>query len=778
MISKPSSLGMGVGQWRCGLARMLRSSAFVVLLSVIAARCFLGEFGVRVSQVTPAIVAAQSNGQVQFHPDTSEIARVGFAVVLLGGVALWVLAGVLEGKLSVKFGSLGLLIIAFGVVSYLSARQASDQRTAINGWLEQVSLLGAGFLAIQLCSDRKRFSQLIIVIAAVGGALAAKGLYQYFVDAPERLVDFDMYRSQRLRQLGWAEGSPQAEMIRIRLADRSPFGFFSLINLYASLLIILLGGAVGLGASKIACALRSYPLWRKTRKKGEVHLPSLAAGLWVGVVAAIAVVLVMTSSKGAIAAASLAGLLAVVVVLFGNKLAVHWKKAVLAAACLAVLFGAGVVGYGIKNDSLPSKTLTVRWYYWTGAAEIIRERPVLGVGAGNFPSAYLSHRRAEAEEEVKNPHNFLLGALTQFGFIGGLLYIAAVGFVLVNLARPGSPGQQEQVSGFAKRRSWVLFIVVALTPLVARLFFAPAEPMVALFETYLPVVVFWIMLIVAGWWGGCGNSLTGRALVIGLACGCAGFVVHNLLTFSLWAPATAGVFWVCSGACLGLTGKGRMIRTDSLRWGSAVVLVLMIPLVIVFAFLPALAKWNIHKEIYRSLVDRDTAGAIAGAIKLGQADPLDGLAASDASKLLLAVHPRRYERLGYPPLSSPDYWMKEAVSRDPLNYTYQAMAGKVGFARQSWLKAEGLPAGARDDLSPVAYFSEAVRLNPQNIRLRLDYAEMLCNFGRFTECIAQLDRALEIDAVLPVGSVEHFKADELVQIERLRERAKSLRPQQ
>ena len=777
MISKPSPLSLEAGESCSGLGGTLRSLAFIILLSVIAARCFLGEFGVRVSQVAPAIAAAQSNGQVQFYPDTREIARVGFAGILLAAVALWVLAGVIEGKLSIKFGSLGLLIIAFGVVSYFSARQASDQRTAINGWLEQVSLLGAGFLAIQLCGDRKRFSQLVVVIAAVGGALAAKGLYQYFVDAPERLADFDMYRSQRLGQLGFADGTPAAEMLRIRLADRSPTGFFSLINLYASLLIILLCGSAGLAASKIACALRDYPAWRKMRKKGEVHLPSLAAGLWVGVVAAIAVVLVLTSSKGAVAAVILAGLLAVAVGLFGKKLAVHWKKAVLAVACLAVLAGAGVVACGIKYDSLPTKTMTVRWYYWTGAAEIIREKPILGVGPGNFPAGYLQHRRAEAEEEVKNPHNFLLGALTQFGFAGGLLYIAAVGFVLVNLARPVPPGQQ-QTSDSAKRRPWALFIALALAPLAARLILAPAEPLVALFETYLPVVVFWIMLIVAGWCGGCINSTPSRALAIGLACGCVGFAIHNLLSFSLWAPATAGVFWVCSGACIGLGRKKRTICSRWLIWPSAVVSVLIIPAVILFVFAPALAKWNIHKEIYRSLVDRDTAGAIAGAIKLGQADPLDGLAASDASKLLLAVHPRRYERLGYPPLASPHYWSRQAVSRDPLNYTYKAMAGKVGFARQSWLKAEGLPAGARDDLSPLTYLSDAVQLNPQNIRLRLDYAEMLCNFGRFTECIAQLERAMEIDAVLPVGSVEHFKADEFAQIELLRERAKFQRNQQ
>ncbi len=755
MITKHSALDHPAGGWRCGLARTLRSLAFIVLLSVIAARCFVGEFGVRVSQVSPALAAAQSSGQVQLNPDTREIARVGFATVLLAAIAMWALAGAIEGKLSVRFGLLGLLIIAFGASAYFSARYASDQRAAINGLAEQISLLGAGFLAIQLCGDRKRFAQLVVVLAAVGGALAVKGLYQYFVEFPGRLADFDMNRAAHLSQMGWADGTPQAEMIRIRLADRSPTGFFSLINLYASLLVILLACSAGLAASKIACALRDYPLWRKTRKKGDVHLASLAAGLSCGVVVAVAVALLVTSSMGAIGAAFLAGLLAVAVVLFGETHARHWKKAVLVAACMAVLVGAAVVGHGIKHDSLPSKTMTFRWYYWTGAAEVIRENPTFGVGPGNFPAAYLQHRRPAAEEEVKNPHNFPLHAIAQFGLVGGLMFIAAVGFVLVNLVRPGpSDSQQEQASNVAKR-SWILFVVVAFAPLAAMLAIAPDGLFI---DTALAAIVFWLMLVAAGWRGGLKCDFNARALRIGLACGCIGFAVHNLITFSFWAPATALVFWVCSGACVGLSGRERVIKSASVRWASFVLLVLVAASVIVYCFAPARARWNINRDIYRSLLARDTAGAISGAIKLGQADPLDGLSASEASKYLQALNPRQVAPESIAALSSPFKWAREAVSRDPLNYNYHAMAGRLS-GRQG------------QDKVSLSHFAETARLNPQNIRVRLDYAEMLYNFRLFDECIVQLDKAMEIDAAIPAGSVEHFNADELAEIKMLRQRS-------
>ena len=108
-----------------------------------------------------------------------------------------------------------------------------------------------------------------------------------------------------------------------------------------------------------------------------------------------------------------AALLAVLI--WGKALAKRWRAwaaGVVAALALAL---AAMVIYGITRDSLPTKTMTVRWYYWTASAKMIADRPLLGVGPGNFANAYLKYRRDQAEEEVQNPHNLFAHALAEYG---------------------------------------------------------------------------------------------------------------------------------------------------------------------------------------------------------------------------------------------------------------------------------------------------------------------------------------------------------------------------
>jgi len=92
-------------------------------------------------------------------------------------------------------------------------------------------------------------------------------------------------------------------------------------------------------------------------------------------------------------------------------------------------------------------------------------------------------------------------------------------------------------------------------------------------------------------------------------------------------------------------------------------------------------------------------------------------------------------------------------------------------ARQQWREARSL---AGDNHPYLADMSRAVELNPNDIRLRIDYAKMLCFAGQSGECLNQIDIAIWIDSQLMKPSIQELTAAELTEIETLKARARSL----
>ena len=78
-----------------------------------------------------------------------------------------------------------------------------------------------------------------------------------------------------------------------------------------------------------------------------------------------------------------------------------------------------LVWYGITHDTLPGgKSMLVRWEYWVGAARIYAAHPLTGAGPGSFADYYPTYKIPAALETVKDPHNFILSILTQYGPLG------------------------------------------------------------------------------------------------------------------------------------------------------------------------------------------------------------------------------------------------------------------------------------------------------------------------------------------------------------------------
>jgi UDP-GlcNAc:undecaprenyl-phosphate GlcNAc-1-phosphate transferase len=66
-----------------------------------------------------------------------------------------------------------------------------------------------------------------------------------------------------------------------------------------------------------------------------------------------------------------------------------------------------------------------RYDYWRVAWQAFTDRPLLGVGAGNYDRPYFKARRTG--EDIRQPHSFELQALSELGIVGGLLVACFIG---------------------------------------------------------------------------------------------------------------------------------------------------------------------------------------------------------------------------------------------------------------------------------------------------------------------------------------------------------------
>ncbi|MFB3893803.1 MAG: O-antigen ligase family protein [Phycisphaerae bacterium] len=924
---------------RTHLARALETLAVVLLLAGMAARPFLAEMSYRTlgRGLLMDVPAGQDNSPkpLVLSVDRQEVARVTFPLVIFLAGAAWLAGRASVGCGPIRFRAMGVMLAAFAALTVVSVLRASDKRMALDAWIEQVSLIASAFIAAQLFADRRRMVLLLVVMAGVGATLALKAYVQYFVEIPERIEQFRLYHDEQLAQIGITPNTPQAAAFANRIADRSATGFFGLANMFAAALIPLLAAAVGLAADKLVAALRSLSAWRRTVAKGEVHVPTLAAVVTCIIPLLILPALLLTHSRGGSTSGLLACAATGVVYWRRRFLAAHWKVALAAVGGVFLLGAMAVVAYGLRYDGLPGKSLTFRWYYWTASAKIAAEHPLWGVGPANFPSAYLAVRRPEAEEAVKMPHNVVAQALAEYGLPGGVCYLAMIGYVLVLSARPRrgddcglriadcglpSPPGLAQSAGIRNPQSairnsssarfpscgpspWLLVLIAAAVPLARVLFGGSADDSALLiYDAILPTIVLAGMLALAAWFGGRLLDAGDTALDvsrIALACGLAGFVLHNMVEFGLFVPGAAAVFWLAAGAALASKDVGsREWGVGSGEWevgreeapsanGSnptphsplPTFVVRHLPVLAALAvtvaammvlWRPVVAKTALLGRMVADNRKGDYQGAWLAAREAIAADPLDPQPPSEAATLPMQ-HPDLV----------PDQWRAacdlalQAARRDPLNFSYWQRAAEAGWyeaspdsyyyawptrqaqspkaaeelrrvlagkddpaslarlagveyaqgdfkaatdlmiravqkapdsavlrielgnafyragqtepARNAWREAAGmvkptfrpLPAGDSGAMSrePATYLecmARAVRLDPNDCRLRINYANMLCWNGHARASLEQIDRALWLNGKLTADSIERLSPAELAEIDTLRARAECL----
>ena len=759
------------------IGRAVQTLAAAVLMLCVVGRAFITEHNYRVAPlavamaVNHALRARDPASQQAGHPPSAvnyqDLSRATFAVALLAAGGLWLIGGALAGGVAVRGKALGGVVLIFAGCSLVSAMRAGDTRGAMLVWWEQLAMMSACLLAAQVFADRRRRNMLLCLLAAVAATVAVKGLVQVYDEWPAMIARLAESPELLTETTGWHEGSIDTQLLKLRLAARTPSGFFvGLPNVFASLLLLAGAAAVGLLAERVA-ALVGALRQRRAKPTGDIS-PLATAALVTLVPAGLAVwLLVMTRSAGAAAAAGLAGAAGLLAVVFAKALRRRWRRVMLVVAATGVLAAAAVVGHGMTHDSLPSKTMTVRWFYWTGSAEVVGDEPMWGVGGGNFQDAYLLHRRGQAEEAVKAPHNVVLNAACQFGLIGGSAYLAALAMVMVGACRP----RRDELpcppalppSGSADRDNGLIGCGAIAAVLAVRAAFGEAglSGPVFILQAVMPAALFALVLT--------GVYLAGRADTresawrigrVAVACGLGAFLLHNMVSFSLWTPGAATVFWVLGGAML--AGGARVSRPIVRgRWAVAVGGAAVVVAAGAMLWWPIWRQTAHWRAANRSLAAGDVAGALSASAAAAEVWD-DPLSFADAARLRGALATLGGEDVRPGLLKEAMALADRACAAAPTKATLHSLAANL-----AWTYA----AEVHDNAAAAAGLSHgelAVQRDPMNMPLRLTYAEMLSEMGLAGRVLRQVEQVEWINSQLPLDSVYRLSQPQRDRIARLR----------
>ncbi len=258
-------------------------------------------------------------------------------------------------------------------------------------------------LARRVAADREAAWWLFRLGITIAVAQAVVGWHQKLIDLPDLIAQYRQDPDRMLRMFGIPTDQPSAMKVRFenRLFDGGPTGTFALANSLAALLV---GGLVAI----IACAWHRVP-----HRSWRWAVWFVAAGL-------VTTMLVSTASRAALAALLLVG----VAVAAAFALRSRWvdrmkhQPLVILGSFGAALATAGVGVYVFRTSEFVSQapaSLAIRLNYWRASLGMLAQHPWDGIGPGQFKLVYEQFRAPESNEQIADPHQFLLQVATAGG---------------------------------------------------------------------------------------------------------------------------------------------------------------------------------------------------------------------------------------------------------------------------------------------------------------------------------------------------------------------------
>ena len=641
------------------------------------------------------------------------VLRFGWSHLLMFLLAGWTMASVLWAD--DKFSA--LLAASHWSASLVLLWSASQ---IVNSWLRIRFLAGAAF-------------GLLLV-------LLVQGYWYRLVELPDLQKGWQEHREDWLRQRNAAPNSREAIQLEKNIASGEVSGFSISRNTYAALLVLLMVVSAGVVIQRMADGDQIG--WALC----------VAAGIGLGLFMLYRYV----QSKTAFFTPLLAAMLFWLIRARRDWLARHAKRVYFVGVAGFALLVAAVVGHGLKHGTLVHVSLTFRWQYWVGAARLFLHHPWLGVGWANFGPHYVTYRLPQAAEEPLDPHNFLVRAFVELGTLGGILMLAW----MLRLwwewtVGPASDSRTQAPEQQSPYRAVPFILLVALGAIAINAVAAIDwnQSTSWLFLELFKRLLFWIVLVV-GLVAVTMRSLERQELegrpaawiLYGMLVGLGLFLLHNLIDFSLFEPGVTGIFALLAGGALGM----RLPARPPLSYGRTVALA---------AFIAAGVAWLV--------------AAGAGVVPVAQAESL----AQEAESGI---------RAGNPEMAVQKYI--EAFHLVPINaeYAYRAEQAAEFAQGNSRTMRELLDAALAADPSSVRYrrnraqreirdgdlaaawrdYERALVQDPNDLDLRLEYAQQLGQHGAAVQARQQYQKTLELNSKLATDEIKRLSPSQIEQIQR------------
>ena len=634
------------------------------------------------------------------------VARLCIAAIVVLAV-VHVAVGVGQGRLAAARPMLLVPAGAFLAVGVVSVFRAGH---AFAAWDVLLHFLGGLLVFVLLAGLGARPQHRAFVTAVlVGTAVVAAGL------------GVDQYRGG----LGKAEGMAKAAAERVRsrefqanlqgrLHDRRAFGPFDLPNTLAGFMCLALPM---LGAG-LVCA----------RSGREGLAVKVLLGLCLGVVGA-GLLLSFSKAGWLVAAAAcvgLAGWMAMGVRRRAGRIAVG-SIAVLAAALIA----------SVAMGALPKLRLhryvwsaSARMDYWTAGMRMVRQRPLMGVGLGNFADHFFAHK-TRTGEETRYAHNDYLQILAETGAVGLLAFVGLLA-AWCWLALPRSRGPMGKPDG--QTRAGVGWL--ACTGAAAFLFLI--GPAGAFHPLMLMLLLPLWLVAAAAVWHAAGSREADVLFQAAAFFAAAGVLLHATVDLDLYSRGLSFPLW--AAMAIALEPGGRVcydLRTPVRRAG----VWLGVALVLVVCWRPLLRGVRGERALMRAdraRTEQDWRGymdRLAEAVQVAPNNP--------------AVH----ARLGLLVQMA----AREAPGKDERQRAYQAAAGYLAKAIElrpqwseyrRWLAELYEEAAGADRIAlgrALPHARAAVALYPNETHYRVALGRLLYRLGQTRDALTQYRVALEID---------------------------------
>jgi O-antigen ligase len=647
----------------------------------------------------------------------------------------------LERDYIVRWSWSHVLLAALAAWAALSVAWANDKFAAI---IASANLVAAAALVWSTTQLVRSWLRLRIVAGMCFGLLLvywAHGLIYKFIDAPHHQQFWNENKEQILRERGWEAGSAIAKQFERKFVNGEIIGFNESPNSFSAVIVLLTVVSIGLAIQRRASG--DSLAW--TIAIAAACAPGLLIIYFAGTRTAAGTLL--------IAAAALASLASVQMRRFLQK---HHNLAFSAGIAVFFLGAALLVAHGIYHGSLPNDSLNFRWRYWIAAAELVKRHLLTGVGWANFGQPYLAVRVPAAAEEVRDPHNFIVRAFAELGIIGGALVLLWLMRAAWELTRPINPPPTSAANKTSLRSGVAMAMTtiaggIALA-IIASIDFAQNSDYVLLevFRRVLYLGLLCVGMIVAMTRTTPVQDLDDRPspwVLYGLIIALGVFFVHNLMDFALGEAGAMTLFAVLLGAGTGArmpsaAGARRRPGVAVTALGAATALFLIALIAVVVPIIEA----------------EQQADAADRALAAGDAALAAGLFNSAYQHFHFNADYAYREVIALVQAGAPPQRVKAAldvtIATNPMNVMYYLARARYELRQPT----PDVPAIRAD-------FDTALALDPQNIEVRLEFAELLSKWNDRATAAQHLRKALDTNAGYDPAEPERLPPERVRQIE-------------